>query len=788
MSQCLHCGEPAEVGKFVVEVDGQLQDACCPGCQAAASLIGDSSDLSNYYRFRDKFSPRATTLTQKQRNAIARYDQDDIQADFVDLGKEERHATFLIDGISCAACVWLIEKRLQQFDGVVDIQVNLSTQRMQLTWRRSQPLSALLIAVFELGYSARPYRHSEAQAQLENTHRQYLIRLGVSAIGMMQVMMNAVVLYSGGIAGADKSFVNWASLVLTIPVILISAGPFFTNAWRGIRTRKLGMDVPVSLAIGLAFGASIWATFKGSGETYYESVAMFTCFLLIGRYLEFRARLAFGEAGNTLDPSLPEVIVRMHSDQREEVLVKQLKPGDIISIPAGQTIPVDGEVTLGSSEVDQASFTGESIPVPVNIGSQVAAGTINRAQHLLIQVQNTGADTQLSLLHRLVDQASSNRPQIAQIADKVASYFVSIVLLVCSVTAIVWWQIDSSRAFWVALSVLVVTCPCALSLATPTALTAATTRLRRKAVLLTKGTTLEALESVSMIAFDKTGTLTDGQLGLNKVVRLNDVYSEEVLIKLAASIEVGQPHPIAEALLSRSSDTFDCENIRLQAGLGLTATWQGKSITFGKAELANQKLVPPDNTASWHLLTIADQPSAWFGFDDQLRPQAKQAIAELGSSNCIILSGDRTERVASIAQALGIETYFGDLTPEAKIETLRRYKQSHAVMMVGDGLNDAPVLASAHVSVAMSNAVDLAKQQSDVVLLQSNLRQLADILSTARRCKRIIKQNLSISLAYNLLALPAAVAGLVPPWLAAIGMSLSSVVVVSNAMRLRRNT
>lgn len=786
MSQCVHCGEPAEAGRFPVTLNQVEQDACCPGCQAAASLIGESSDLSNYYRFRDNFSPRALTLTAKQLSALARYDQDEIQSDFVDIGGQQRQATFLVDGISCAACVWLIEKRLQQFDGVLDVQVNLSTQRMQLTWQAQQPLSVLLRAVFELGYTARPYRHSEAQAQLERTHRQYLIRLGVSAIGMMQVMMNAVVIYSGGIAGADKSFVNWASLILTIPVIIISAGPFFTNAWRGIRTRKLGMDVPVSLAIGLAFGASIWATFKGSGETYYESVAMFTCFLLIGRYLEFRARLAFGESGNAIDPNLPEAIIRVTAERREEVLVKQLRQGDLISIPAGQTIPVDGRVIEGSSEVDQASFTGESIPVAVTEGSQVAAGTINRAQHLLIEVEHTGADTQLSLLHRLVDQASSNRPHIAQVADKVASYFVVVVLVVCSITAVTWYFVDPSHAFWVALSVLVVTCPCALGLATPTALTAATTRLRRKAILLTKGTTLEALESVTCIAFDKTGTLTDGQLSLTAVNILNPQFDEASLISMAAAIERGQSHPIAEALADKGNPADQCQEIELKAGLGLQALWQDQRLTFGKPALAGLALETPDDSASWHLLTLNHEALAWFAFDDNLRPEAKQAVATLGRERCFILSGDQTKRVAKIAKELGIQQFYGDLKPHDKIAKLRELSQQQAVMMVGDGLNDAPVLASAHVSVAMSNAVDLAKQQSDVVLLQANLNQLPELLSTAKRCKRTIKQNLSISLIYNLLALPAAVAGLVPPWLAAIGMSLSSIVVVSNAMRMRR--
>lgn len=781
---CFHCGESV-VGKgFAVDTDNGQQMCCCPGCQAAAQMIQESG-LSGYYQFREQYAPRPNELNAEQWEQLRLYDLEDVQQRFRRPIAQGFEATWILDGLSCAACVWLIEKQLQDQPGVLDARVNLTTHRLQLQWQDTSLLSQLIAQVKALGYGIKPYSQSNAERQAAKENRQFILRLAVANLASMQVMMNTFFLTGHELGIADVALINWMSLMLTLPVILYSCQPFFINAWRGIKHRRPGMDVPVSLGLGLAFVASLWSTFTGTGDTHFESVTMFAGFLLIGRYIEFRARRAFGDSGNELDDLLPVTCVRLNNGQSEEITLNKLAAGDVVLVSPGMRFPCDGVLILGETDVDCSHFTGESLPVSLSLGSLVQAGTLNLSQAVQVQAQTTGSQTQISALRQLMDRATEQKPRIAELADRVSRYFVVAILLICAITFALWWfWLDSERAFWVALSVLVVTCPCALGLATPMSLSVATTSLRKQGFLITRSHVLERLTQIKQIFIDKTGTLTQGRPSLAKVICLAERSEAEVL-QLVASMEQGQQHPVAQALVRAHTGDLLPLLATQQQGRGIECQWQGHHYRLGKPQWA-ANLPAPDDEFAWLLLSNHREPLAWFALSDEVRDDALGSVLRLQQDGypLTIVSGDQRARVANMADTLCIRHFHADLLPEQKLALLTQ--QTEPVLMIGDGLNDAPILAAADVSIAMADASELTRHNSDALLLSNQLQMLPRALLMAKRTQANIQQNLGFALLYNVLVLPAAMAGLIAPWQGAIGMTLSSVVVVANALRLRK--
>lgn len=781
---CYHCGEQVDGKGFAVETSQGQELCCCPGCQAAARMIQDSG-LEGYYQFRDQYAPKPLELDDEQKEQLRLYDLEEVQDRFRHATKDGYEASWIIEGLSCAACVWLIEKQLQDLPKIQDARVNLTTGRMQLKWHPQAKLSQVIAQVKALGYGIKPYSQSNAEKQAAKENRQFILRLAVANLASMQVMMNTFFLTGHELGIADIALINWMSLILTLPVILYSCQPFFINAWRGLKHRQPGMDVPVSLGLGLAFIASLWSTFTGTGETHYESVTMFAGFLLIGRYIEFRARRAFGDSGNELEDVLPLTCHRVVNGRSEEITVNKLTPNDLVQVSPGMRFPCDGIIVSGQTEVDCSYFSGESLPVARGPKDSVQAGTLNLSQVVQIKALNTGSNTQISALRQLMDRASESKPRIAELADIVSRYFVVAVLIICSFTFALWWfWLDQERAFWVALSVLVVTCPCALGLATPMSLSVATTTLRRNGFLITRSHVLERLTQVQNLLFDKTGTLTKGQLKLQQVIPIAQLDETQILA-LVAAMEQGQNHPIAQALVQAGPEQLPQLDDKINHGQGISARWQGQQYRLGKPQwVANS--MPPDDQFAWLLLANEQGLVAWLALSDELREDAHQAISQLTNRGyqLQVLSGDQHNRVQALTKTLGIPSFAADLRPEQKLDRLKGLTEPS--LMVGDGLNDAPILAAADVSVAMANASELTRHNSDVLLLNNQLTLLPRALTMAQLTQANIKQNLSIALIYNLLALPAAMAGLIAPWLGAIGMTLSSVVVVVNALRLHR--
>lgn len=773
---------------------GAQRAMCCPGCQAVAEAIV-AGGLENYYRHRSDNAINPQALPKALPDELELYDREEVQQDFVQHQGELSETSLLIEGISCAACGWLIEKHLRTLPGVAEARLNLSNQRLTLRWADGLlPLSQLLKELRSIGYAGHPWQDDEVSTRLAAENRKSLRQIGVAGLLWMQVMMAAMATwpeFNVDLSPELDKILRWTSLFLTTPIVFYCCGQFFRGALRDLRTHHLTMDVSVSLAIGGAYVAGIWSTVTGVGELYFDAVGMFALFLLAGRYLERRARERTAAATAQLVSLLPPSCLRLDAEERSErVLLRELQVGDRVLVPPGALLPADGRIVAGQSSVDESLLTGEYLPLPRGIGDAVTAGTLNVEGPLTLQISALGADTRLSAIVRLLERAQADKPRIAELADRVAQWFLLIVLGVAAIVGLVWWQIDSERAFWIVLALLVATCPCALSLATPTALTTATGSLHKLGLLLTRGHVLEGLKQIDTLIVDKTGTLSEGRLTLERIETLRELDGDSCLA-LAAALEHGSEHPIARAF---GHCTQGAEQLASEPGQGLQGVVDGRRLRIGQpayvAALSGRSAPAiPGEHGQWLLLGDERGPLAWFVLGDRLREDAPQLLEACRAQGwqIILLSGDSSPMVGEVARTLGIDDARGGLTPDAKLAVLKELQQAgHRVLMLGDGVNDVPVLAGADISVAMGSATDLAKTSADAVLLSNRLSSLVQAFAMARRTRRIILENLAWATLYNGLVLPFAALGWVTPLWAALGMSASSLLVVLNALRLTR--
>ena len=799
---CFHCSLPVpKNSSYSVEINGEEQAMCCPGCEAVAKAIVDGG-LTSFYEHRTETSPTARAALPDVLDQLTLYDKPELQRTFVSTDdKNVKQASLILEGIVCAACVWLNERHISSLQGVVEFRVNYSTHRARVRWDDSQiKLSDILQAISAIGYLAHPFDAGRQEAVYKKERSNALKRLAVAGLGAVQVMMLAVALYAGDYSGMDsdlENFMRWVSMFIATPVVFYSAKSFFSSAWRDLKVRQLGMDVPVSLAIGLAYAASCWATVNQSGQVYFDSVTMFTFFLLAGRFLEMGARQKAGQAAEELVKLLPAMATRITGDVDEAVAVSELMVGDHVRIKPGDSIPADGIIIEGRSSVDESLLTGESHPLAKTISEKVIGGTVNIESPLVIEIQKVGEDTILASIQRLLDRAQTEKPSIAKMADRVAGYFVGFLLVLVTAVSMWWWQHDPDQAFWIAISLLVVTCPCALSLATPAAMTAATGSLTRLGVLTTRGHALETLAKVTHVVFDKTGTLTKGRLALESS-QLFSSLSEQKCLDIAAALELGSEHPVAKVFLRKSStpNNISAKDIQAIPGQGVTGLIDGVQYRLGCAAYvadvndASENIVDKPKHATEIFLANDNELLAVFYLSDELREQAIESIQALKSlgKKVWLVSGDNEAAVSYIAGQLGIKNIRHSMKPEDKLRVINELQQQgEIVAMIGDGVNDAPVLAAAQVSIAMGGGTQLAQASSDMVLLSEHLPHLVDAIKMAKRSVNIVHQNLSWALVYNVLALPLASMGYIAPWMAAIGMSASSLVVVLNALRLNKS-
>ncbi|QIB51726.1 heavy metal translocating P-type ATPase [Pseudomonas sp. OIL-1] len=793
---CYHCGEPVPAGSsWSSDILGEKRAMCCPGCQAVADAIV-AGGLESYYRHRTDNSLNPEALPEALQDELEMLDRADVQTRYVRTDGDTQQIQLLVEGITCAACGWLIEKRLRQIPGVSEALINLGNHRLTVNWHPEQTqLSAILAELKRIGYAAHPYESDKASEQIATENKRYLRRLGLAGLMFMQVMMANMALYEEFNQDLSESMaimLRWISLLMTTPVVFYSCAPFFQGAWRDLRNRRLTMDVSVSLAIGGAYLAGIWATVTNTGEIYFDSVTMFAFFLLAGRYLERRARQRTVESTARLVNLLPPSAVRVDaSGKPSRILLEEVKEGDLLAVKPGESIPADGVIIEGISSIDESALSGEYLPLTKRSGDQVVAGTLNVEGPVRIRVTAIGEGTRLSAIVRLLERAQTDKPKLARIADTVAQYFLLTVLLaVVLVGGLWWWQVNGETAFWIVLAMLVATCPCALSLATPTALTTATGSLHKLGMLVTRGHVLEGLTKVDTVILDKTGTLTEGRMTLERIDAFPGQDGDQAL-HLARMLEARSEHPIARAF---GRATEQAEHVSNHPGLGLEGTCNGRQLRIGKPDFVAQlgsypAPALPDAAGQWLLLGDAAGPIAWFILNDRLRTEASGMVAGLHARGMrvVLLSGDHSGVVQRMARKLGISEAIGNASPDDKLAFVQTLQAEGAtVLMLGDGVNDVPVLASANVSIAMGQASDLAKTSADAVLLSGHLSVILHALNGARRTRRIMLQNLFWASVYNAGVLPLAALGMVTPAWAAIGMSASSLLVVLNALRLTR--
>jgi Cu2+-exporting ATPase len=767
---CRHCGEVVATG----------EDYCCNGCRLAHRLVSDLG-LDTYYQ-RRQLEPG-----QKRPRPDDVSSTSDLSAWIKDDGHDTASLTLLVDGLHCGACVWLIEQALLRQPGVIAARVSLSTRRLSVSWEKPLTTASQLVSMVEsLGYQLVPIDpdclRSKDDAELKSLLRAMAVA-GFAAGNLMLLSVSVWSGYGGGMAAGTRDLFHWISALIAIPAIGYAGRPFFRSAWSALRLKRTNMDVPISLAILLAPSISLFETFTGGEHAYFDSAATLLFFLLIGRYLDLRARrLARASAEQLMALNAGAATLITEDGSLRDVPARDLKVGQSVLVRAGARIPADGTVTIGDSQLDLSLITGESLPVRAQAGFQVFAGTLNIAAPLTLRVDKVGEATLLADIMRLMEAAEARRSRFVRLADRVARYYSPFVHLTALVTFLGWlfighlaWQ----SSLLIAIAVLIITCPCALALAVPVVQVIASHRLLKAGVLLKSADALERLRQVDYILLDKTGTLTIGRLDLQPGY-------DPAALKIAASIAANSRHPLAQGLTRAAGLVQAAANVTEIPGKGLEWCSEQGIWRLGSAAFTGQQ----DDDAHDHVLWLVDPTgeSHRFTLADPIRPDATEIISGLRALGPIeICSGDRPAPVQHIAAQLGIGAWHALQMPADKVRRLEELRaEGRHVLMIGDGLNDAPALSAAHVSMAPASAADISQKAADLVFQGDRLSPVALALQVARSSDRLMRENLGLALIYNLAAIPLAISGHVTPLVAAIAMSSSSVLVVLNSLRLNR--
>jgi P-type Cu2+ transporter len=809
---CYHCGgDLTSDNLYEATLGGSPRYFCCAGCMAIAQTI-HGQGLEAFYARRIPLGLKPDDLgqlTDQVPETLLAYDDPVLMDRFTRASSEypgELETTLRLEKIRCAACVWLNEQHLKRLFGVKDVQINYVTQRAAVRFNPKEVnLSTLLHSVEQIGYEAWPFEPSMSADLAKKERRHLLMRLGVAVLGMMQVMMYAWPTYTGAddLLVEQELLLSWTSWALTVPVVLYSAGPMFVVAWHSVRsfpkTGMLGMDVPVALAVAMAFIAGTISLVLGVGESYFDSITMFIAFLLGARYLELLARQDAQGGAEALAKQLPATCDRFedypNSDLTKSVPVVRCVLGDVLRISPGDVIPVDGVLLSGDASLNEAILSGESRTVSKNIGEVLYAGSHNIVSPIVMRITALGQGTRIAGIASLLDKALLAKPQVLGLAEKWAGYFVVFLMVAAGLTAIAWYFMEPMKAWETAVAVLVASCPCALSLATPAAMAAAQGAITKLGLLVVRGHVMETLAKATDLVIDKTGTLTTGHPELKAILSLRPGCTEQQVLAIAAAMESGQKHPLGLAILE-ASQKRDIQAIILSEA---PVSELGKGLRSGVYQLGSRQWlnlepisVNQENEQASLVYLKDDQGLlAVFALLDTPRPGATEFIKQVQARGIQVhlLSGDDQQTVAWWARYFGIDHFQGGALPEDKFSfSEAMQKEGKVVWAVGDGVNDAPFLAKANVSVAVGSGAPLAQAGADAVLTTESLKPLSQALELADKTKIIMRQNLTWAFVYNVVAIPVAMMGLVNPWIAGIGMSLSSLAVTLNAWRLRKTS
>jgi Cu2+-exporting ATPase len=791
---CFHCNEPIGTSQLTAIVGQRDVPVCCAGCRAVAELIADAG-FSQYYAVRSQ-PPSRPEASLLQADTWSAFENPAIAATITQRTGDSDAVTLGIDGLRCAACAWLIDKVVGGLDGVQDVSTNLATGRVHVRWQNSRlSLAEVMRAIARAGYRPFPPGDLSVAAHQQRERRSSLRHLAVSAFGMMQVMMFAVAGYSAELNGEVidpglLSFFSLVSMLVATPVMFYAGMPILSGAVRSVRLRTISMDVPVALALVLAYGASAYSALTGRlGDLYFDSVTMFIFFVTLGRFVQMSVRHRTTGITDALARQMPSIAHRVRDGVAEDIPAASLAIGDIVQVKRGEIVPADGNLTDTEASVDESLLTGESLAVRRMRNAVITGGSLNVGHPFSMRVTAAPSQSVVAHIVALLERAQGQRPVVSAAADRASRRFLIAVVVSAIATAAGWMIVDSSQAFSATLAVLVVACPCAFAIAMPAATSAGIAGLARKGVLVSNPAALEALAVVDRAVIDKTGTLTHGRLRIARThvaAGIDKVWCHTV----AAALERSSEHPIAKAFELESNELPSTTNVRVHAGLGVEGSVDGMQYRLGTPRFISLPLdfLPePQPASTVVLLAGKHQILAQFELQDELRSSAPACVSSLGNHGIAtaILSGDRFSAVEAVGDSCGIPARHAACSPEDKLGHLRALQaQGHRVLAIGDGVNDAPLLGAADVSVAMGRGTALAHSSADMILMNDDLRALPAAIDFTRRVRRIVRQNLFWAAAYNFGSLPLAAFGLIPPWVAALGMSLSSILVIANATRL----
>lgn len=813
-SVCFHCKLPLpDSGVVSATIDDKEHHFCCFGCKAVCEAIYQAG-LQGFYERTPDQSPLAPPPELPK--DVLLYDLDEVQEEFVPALTEQREISLLVEGIHCAACVWLIEQSLQATPGIISAAVNLSGKRLRVKWDNQRiKLSRIIQRLGQIGYAAVPFDPEAAEGALERQNRNLLYRMAFAGFAMMNLLWISIALYTGADKGEFRTMFHWVGFLIATPTLLYSGFPFYKGAWAGLRNLRPGMDLPIAIGAGITYLYSVYVTISGSlvGEVYYDTVVNFLFVILVGRYLEaISKRQAVASTQRLLDLQ-PRVATVVREGEEQIVPIRAVKKGELVIVRPGDKIPVDGVVAEGVSTLDEAMLTGESEPVHKQAGDTVSAGTINGSGILKVRVEGLLMDTALGRIINLVEEAQSSKAPIQCAADRIVPWFVVITLGLATVTFFWWWQTDFELALLAATAVLIITCPCAFGLATPMSIAVASGHGARHGILVKNGAVLETLSDIDHFVFDKTGTLTEGHMSVVAVHTKEGRWSadspptpylRELLEKLAA-VERYSEHPVAFAILSCAKEVgapsaVEAHGFINKPGYGIKAQVGDSEVLAGtsawleqhqvqRQERFDQTTKELDSRGIGSLRCAIDgQEVAVIALEDRLRQDAPSLVQNLkqAAMRLTLLSGDRRNTAEAIAERVGGMEVIAEVLPEDKDRVISKLQAGgHRVAMIGDGINDAPALVRADVGIAMGTGTDVSIASADIVLMSSELEKVRLASALSRRTLRTIRQNIAISITYNIIMVPLAMAAIVTPLVAAISMPISSLLVIGNAARIR---
>ncbi len=802
---CFHCGLPIDTDDdYHNQLDGAQRSFCCFACQSVCAAIYEAGLQGFYQR-----TPQGVLLAPPPTppKDIEMYDLDEVQQDFVTCAGDTRDIHLLVEGIHCAACVWLIERGMMRTQGVLSANVNLAAKRLHLRWDHQRvKLSTLIRLLSKIGYAAIPYDPESAEGAMKKTNRAMLYRLIFAGFAMMNMFLISLALYSGASEGEYRDFFHWLGFALATPTLFYSGYLFFKGAWSGLRNARLTMDLPIVIGLLVTYGYSFYVTvtYNRVGEVYFDTVTNLVFVILVGRYLEGMFRHQAVSATNRLMELQPRAATVLVDGEEKITSIRAVRVGEQLLVKPGCKIPMDGVVIEGHSSVDESMLSGESMPVGKNVGDRVAAGTLNGSGALVMEVQAALQDSTLSRIIRLVEEAQSSKAPIQRLADSIVPWFVFVTLSLAAITFFIWSE-NFELALMATASVLIITCPCALGMATPISIIVASGLGAKNGILVKSGVVLEKLSKVTHFVFDKTGTLTEGKMRVEHVLVATgqDVAS---VLELAAAVERYSEHSVAQAVVREADERkllyrgFAVQGFHASAGLGVEAMLDGQRVLLGTLEWLRRNQV----TLSDELLAQLDQHEgqaktcvhcavagrhvAMLVLADTLRKEAQALVDALRAAGIgmTLLSGDRRPVVEAIARQLGGMEVIAEVLPQDKDRVIQQLQQrGECVAMVGDGINDAPALIRADVGIAMSSGTDVSVASADIVLMHNDLDKVRLAMLLSRRTLRTIKQNIGLSFVYNTIMVPLAMMAMVTPLVAAITMPISSWIVIGNAARIR---